>query len=58
MTTRLTCINCKYYQDNKGYYKDKGECRRNSPVVIAGIGTKWPIVNRTDWCGDLTEESK
>lgn len=50
MTTRSTCTNCKYYNP---LYEDKGDCRRHPPVIIAGIGTKWPIVQKTDWCGDL-----
>jgi hypothetical protein len=31
-----------------------GECRRRSPVVLAGSTShcRWPIVYHDDWCGD------
>jgi hypothetical protein len=53
MLTRSTCTNCKYYNS---LYKDKGQCRRHPPVMIAGIGTKWPLVGVTDWCGELVDK--
>ena len=53
MLTRSTCTNCKYYNS---LYKDKGQCRGHPPVMIAGIGTKWPLVGVTDWCGELVDK--
>ncbi len=39
-----------------------GECHRNAPQRIHGVGTgsdnqKWPCVNDDDWCGEFTPAS-
>jgi hypothetical protein len=43
----IKCGNCRFFND--------GECRRHAPVVLGETAedTVWPIVSRSDWCGDF-----
>lgn len=45
------CVYAKYgTNDPRDGYLD---CRRHAPSVFDGVGTQWPTVHVTDWCGDF-----
>lgn len=57
--TKPTCATCPFWDPDNF---DEGDCRKNPPVVVmADIGlesgsmvaaTRWPQVDRDDWCGE------
>jgi|Laugrefa1bdmlbdn_1035148.scaffolds.fasta_scaffold48975_2 hypothetical protein len=50
ITVNNTCSNCIYYET---YSAQKlNECRRHAPIIVVGLGTKWPHVESNEWCGD------
>lgn len=63
------CNNCRYSSSPfTNYYPDQSvspvallRCHRRSPVVCGGqmspAWTAWPLVRRTDWCGEYKMEN-
>lgn len=46
----VPCAECRFWKNNG---LNTGECRRMPPVVGPKYsGSKWPITNATDWCGE------
>jgi hypothetical protein len=62
------CNNCKYFDPQVDPESDQGYCRRYPPMPVVtrvltttdtggaqyepAVGTFWPQVNPTDWCGE------
>ena len=42
-SSMVKCIECMYYVVEG--CPNGGECRRNPPVIIPGLGTRWPTPN-------------
>ncbi len=62
----MKCQDCKFWCRFKGS-KDKGECRKWSPEVLAdhfllgvnvGFKTVWPRTDCDDWCGQFESKDK
>ena len=49
------CDNCKHYL--RPITRKEGECRRHAPIIVVGLGTKWPRVSGNEWCGDWEERN-
>lgn len=55
------CENCKFFQMTRDL-RDRGECRRNAPIIRFSANEEgqirhrgwWPQVRLTDWCGEYT----
>jgi len=64
----LNCFICKFFRefDFKKGDSSYGTCRRHAPKVLQtefsdhewSIETRWPVVKKTDFCGDSLPEEK
>lgn len=45
-----TCATCRYWSDEQiGHL---GRCRRYPPAPTGACTSQWPIVHRSNWCGE------
>ncbi len=51
-----TCATCWYSET--GTHGNIFDCRRHAPILIDGVGTRWPGVLISDWCGDYAATPK
>lgn len=60
-----SCVRCKFYYGNDY----EGKCRRRAPFTVIPlstipdqnyyrIGTIWPSVGNSDWCGEFEREKE
>lgn len=52
-----SCQACGFFKDNtiQGSSYIEGQCRRNAPRPNEQVGTVWPTVSGTDWCGEFRD---
>jgi len=56
----VACFNCFFY-DHPENDNSEGFCRRHAPVARAAKDTAslvgvWPLVRRSEWCGEFRDD--
>jgi len=48
------CAACRFFALTQSNGAATGDCRRHAPEVVPKDGVAlWPVVYRTEWCGDF-----
>ena len=58
--SRLYCLNCRFYEPRYADDSTVGYCRRFPPHGSGRMISDWafPMVRRSDWCGEWTSISE
>ncbi len=48
---RQTCQHCRFYKQDAGR-PTLGYCRRRAPTCDDDFDGVWPVVYKTEWCGE------